>query len=73
MELSPCFGWWNLNLPGNRGRKPLVQLVISWFVKGNLTVFLGKHKGTPMLKNGIKCVGMDPDEETDQSDWGGFN
>lgn len=26
-----------------------------------------------MLKDGIKCVGQDPDEESDQSDWGGFN
>lgn len=33
----------------------------------------GKHKGTPMLKNGIRCVGMDPDDESEQSDWGGFN
>ncbi|XP_067937555.1 adipose-secreted signaling protein-like [Watersipora subatra] len=36
---------------------------------------LGKHKGTPMLKNGIKCVGMDAeaDADSEQSDWQGFN
>ena len=32
----------------------------------------GKHKGTPMLKEGIKCVGADPDDDSEQSDWAGF-
>ncbi|XP_071453063.1 adipose-secreted signaling protein [Hetaerina americana] len=32
---------------------------------------LGKGMGTPMLKNGIKCVGSEPDE-SDASDWTGF-
>lgn len=26
-----------------------------------------------MLKNGIKCVGMDADDDSEHSDWGGFN
>ncbi|KAK6620674.1 hypothetical protein RUM43_010969 [Polyplax serrata] len=30
---------------------------------------LGPGKGTPLLKNGIKCVGIDPDEISDVSDW----
>ena len=35
---------------------------------------LGKGKGTPMLKNGIKCSGTipDPNESESQSDWKGF-
>ena len=35
---------------------------------------LGKGKGTPLLKNGIKCIGQDMDEDDDEnSDWQGFN
>lgn len=34
---------------------------------------LGKNKGTPMIRNGIKCVGIDADEDSEQSDWAGFN
>ena len=35
---------------------------------------LGKGKGTPMLKNGIKCLAAipDPDESDLNSDWQGF-
>lgn len=36
-------------------------------------IFAGKHKGTPMLRNGIKCVAVDPDDDSEQSDWAGFN
>ena len=35
---------------------------------------LGKGKGTPMLRSGIKCVHVQPDpEETEASDWQGFD
>jgi len=36
---------------------------------------LGKGKGTPMLKNGIRCTGSipDPDESDINSDWQGFS
>ncbi|BFY97310.1 hypothetical protein BsWGS_00350 [Bradybaena similaris] len=33
---------------------------------------LGKGKGTPSLKQGIHCVRVDRDDETDDSDWQGF-
>ena len=35
---------------------------------------LGKGKGTPMLRNGIKCLETltDLDTETEASDWQGF-
>lgn len=33
----------------------------------------GKGKGTPALKNGIKCFKVDPEDDSDaMSDWQGF-
>lgn len=34
---------------------------------------LGRGKGTPMLKNGIHCIEVKEDEESEASDWQGFN
>uniref|UniRef100_A0A6B2E929 Adipose-secreted signaling protein n=1 Tax=Phlebotomus kandelakii TaxID=1109342 RepID=A0A6B2E929_9DIPT len=34
---------------------------------------LGRGKGTPMLRNGIHCVGVEADEESEASDWQGFS
>ncbi|XP_053670605.1 UPF0687 protein C20orf27 homolog [Anopheles nili] len=35
---------------------------------------LGKGKGTPMLRNGIHCIGVEKDdEESEMSDWQGFS
>jgi len=33
---------------------------------------LGPKKGTPMLKENIKCIAVEKDEEHDDSDWQGF-
>lgn len=33
---------------------------------------LGARKGTPMLKEGIRCIHHEKDEEEDHSDWQGF-
>ncbi|KAK8404824.1 hypothetical protein O3P69_001432 [Scylla paramamosain] len=33
---------------------------------------LGKQKGTPMLRNGIKSYKVEHDEESEASDWQGF-
>lgn len=33
---------------------------------------LGKGKGTPSLKTGIKCIEVDLEDESEQSDWQGF-
>ncbi|XP_050715973.1 UPF0687 protein C20orf27 homolog [Eriocheir sinensis] len=33
---------------------------------------LGKQKGTPMLRNGIKSYKVERDEESEASDWQGF-
>lgn len=34
---------------------------------------LGEGKGTPLLKNEIKCVGAEVDEISEASDWAGFD
>lgn len=34
---------------------------------------LGKGKGTPALRRGIHCVGIEVDEDSEGSDWQGFN
>lgn len=34
---------------------------------------LGKGKGTPFIKVGIHCTGVDIDEESEGSDWQGFH
>lgn len=33
---------------------------------------LGRGKGTPLLKNGVRCIGVVEDEESEASDWQGF-
>lgn len=35
-------------------------------------IFTGKGQGTPMLKDGIHCVSVEQDEESEVSDWQGF-
>ena len=34
---------------------------------------LGKGKGTPSLKNGIKRIGIEMEDESEASDWQGFD
>lgn len=34
---------------------------------------LGSHTGKPMLKEGIRCIYHEKDEEEDHSDWQGFD
>jgi hypothetical protein len=34
---------------------------------------LGPKKGTPMLKENIKCIAIEKDDERDDSDWQGFD
>jgi len=33
---------------------------------------LGKGKGTPLLRSGIKCISVEKSDETEGSDWRGF-
>ena len=51
--------------------KSLFTIFLSTLLTLNVLIS-GKHKGTPMLKEGIKCVGADPDDDSEQSDWAGF-
>ncbi|KAK7085125.1 hypothetical protein SK128_019210 [Halocaridina rubra] len=44
----------------------LLQLTI-------LARVLGKGKGTPMLRDNIKCIGVEVDDESEASDWQGFS
>lgn len=50
----------------NADKKQQLKLVISARV-------LGRGKGTPMLRNGIHCTGIEIDDESDASDWAGFS
>jgi len=34
---------------------------------------MGRNKGTPMLKNGIKCIHIPDDAVSESSDWQGFD
>lgn len=34
---------------------------------------LGKGKGTPLLRNGIRSVAIEGDDDDEISDWTGFN
>lgn len=34
---------------------------------------LGKDKGTPSLKTGIRCIGCELEDESEASDWHGFD
>ncbi|XP_032806445.1 adipose-secreted signaling protein [Petromyzon marinus] len=34
---------------------------------------MGRHQGTPMLLEGVKCVGMEAEYDSEQSDWHGFD
>jgi len=33
----------------------------------------GKGKGTPALRRGIHCIGIDVEDESEHSDWQGFD
>ena len=60
------------------GLLDLIKLIPDEFISAiNLLIlsFLGKGKGTPMLKSGIHCVDVlnDPDESDAASDWQGFS
>ncbi|XP_042242364.1 UPF0687 protein C20orf27-like [Homarus americanus] len=33
---------------------------------------LGRGKGTPMLRDGIHCISVEPDDDSESTDWQGF-
>jgi hypothetical protein len=43
------------------------------FLKFVVHHYIGKGQGTPMLRDGIHCIGVDADDaESELSDWQGF-
>lgn len=54
-----------LHIVNSSNDKEVMKLMIAARV-------LGKGKGTPMLRNGIHCIGMEKDEESEASDFPGF-
>ncbi|XP_074052112.1 adipose-secreted signaling protein [Macrotis lagotis] len=34
---------------------------------------MDRHHGTPMLLDGVRCVGAEPEYDSEQSDWRGFD
>ncbi|XP_068142899.1 adipose-secreted signaling protein [Drosophila tropicalis] len=56
-----------LHIVNSNNAKELLQLVIAARV-------LGKGKGTPMLRTGIHCIGVErDDDESEASDFAGFD
>lgn len=55
-----------LKLINEKDSSELLKLVITARV-------LGKGKGTPMLRNGIHCIGVQEDDESEASDFQGFS
>ncbi|XP_073841057.1 adipose-secreted signaling protein [Musca autumnalis] len=55
-----------LHIVNSNDDKEMLKLVIAARV-------LGKGKGTPMLRTGIHCIGVEQDEESEASDFPGFS
>ena len=52
--------------PGNNPRSSQIYFCYNFLT--------GKGKGTPALKNGIRCLGIDVDMDSEaNSDWQGFD
>uniref|UniRef100_A0A1A9V5Y4 Adipose-secreted signaling protein n=1 Tax=Glossina austeni TaxID=7395 RepID=A0A1A9V5Y4_GLOAU len=54
-----------LHIVNSNNSKEVLKLIIAARV-------LGKGKGTPMLRNGIHCIGVERDDESEASDYPGF-
>lgn len=54
-----------LLIVNSKNSKDILNLIITARV-------LGKGKGTPMLRNGIHCIGFEKDDESEASDFSGF-
>lgn len=46
--------------------KTLIKVVVQARV-------LDRHHGTPMLLEGVRCIGAEPEYDSEQSDWHGFD
>lgn len=36
-------------------------------------LFVDRHHGTPMLLEGVRCIGVELEYDSEQSDWQGFD
>ena len=64
----------NCRLEGKMKKELVLETGLGKQLK--LTIYarvMGKRRGTPMLKNGIRCVHMETDAVSDASDWQGFD
>lgn len=64
----------SLNSPWERSlwNKPCVVLAHSQHVL-TCAYLADRHHGTPMLLDGVKCVGAELEYDSEQSDWHGFD
>ncbi|CAN2388314.1 Chromosome 20 open reading frame 27, partial [Pristimantis euphronides] len=53
-------------LASETNAKTLVKVVVQARV-------LDRHHGTPMLLEGVRCIGAEPEYDSEQSDWHGFD
>lgn len=38
-----------------------------------VSAFVDRHHGTPMLLEGVRCIGVELEYDSEQSDWQGFD
>ncbi|XP_071982515.1 adipose-secreted signaling protein [Engystomops pustulosus] len=53
-------------LTSETNEKTLIKVVVQARV-------LDRHHGTPMLLEGVRCIGAEPEYDSEQSDWHGFD
>ncbi|XP_056407963.1 adipose-secreted signaling protein [Hyla sarda] len=53
-------------LASETNHKTIVKVVVQARV-------LDRHHGTPMLLEGVRCIGAEPEYDSEQSDWHGFD
>ncbi|XP_039607889.1 UPF0687 protein C20orf27 homolog [Polypterus senegalus] len=55
-----------------------IVLISETSEKGSVKVVIqarvmDRHHGTPMLLDGVRCIGAEPEYDSEQSDWQGFD
>lgn len=48
-------------------------LLAPWLLTATLSCLADRHHGTPMLLEGVKCIGAEFEYDSEQSDWHGFD
>lgn len=64
-------------VPSNRNKQYCTKLLLTkdYYVFSSLSVAttLDRHQGTPMLLEGVRCIGVELEYDSEQSDWQGFD